>query len=80
MHCDTVYRPTANTGTTLSGWEQTVDYLKTLGYEVVCIDQHVWFGVEGHWNDTRQLILLERISFHCLQHRREGLFPLTDRD
>ena len=34
------------------GWGQTVDYLKTLGYEVVCIDQHAQFGVDGHWNDT----------------------------
>ncbi len=35
-----------------TGWEQTVDYLQTLGYEVVCIDQYAQFGAKDHWNDT----------------------------
>tara|TARA_Y100000034_G_scaffold1451_2_gene1807 strand:+ start:343 stop:2241 length:1899 start_codon:yes stop_codon:yes gene_type:complete len=34
------------------GWKQTVDYLKTLGYDVVCIDRDACFGVEDHWNHT----------------------------
>jgi len=35
-----------------SGWDQTVEYLQNLRYDVVCIDQHARFGIEGHWNDT----------------------------
>jgi len=35
-----------------NGWEQTVDYLKSLGYDVVCIDQYECYGIEGHWNHT----------------------------
>ena len=35
-----------------TGWDQTVDYLQSLGYDVVCIDQHARFGTEGQWNDT----------------------------
>ncbi len=34
------------------GWDQTVDYLQSLGYDVVCIDQYARFGTEGQWNDT----------------------------
>ena len=55
------------------GWEQTVDYLKTLGYEVVCIDQHVRFGVEGHWNDTPVN------SIRKNQFDNDPEIPLTDR-
>ena len=35
-----------------TGWYETVNYLKTLGYEVVCIDQHECYGIEGRWNNT----------------------------
>ena len=34
------------------GWDQTVDYLQSLGYDVVCIDEHARFGTKGQWNDT----------------------------
>lgn len=33
-----------------NGWYQTVEYLKSLGYEVVCIDKHNTFGIDGHMN------------------------------
>ena len=32
------------------GWEQTVDYLNSLGYEVLCIDKNSSFGVDGSMN------------------------------
>jgi autotransporter strand-loop-strand O-heptosyltransferase len=35
-----------------TGWNQTVDYLQSLEYDAVCIDQHARFGVADHWNDT----------------------------
>ena len=56
-----------------SGWEQTVDYLQTLGYEVVCIDQHARFGVEGHWNDT------PANSIRKNQFNDDEAIPLTER-
>ena len=55
------------------GWEQTVDYLQTLGYEVVCIDRHVRFGVKGHWNDT------PANSIRKNQFDNDPEIPLTDR-
>jgi autotransporter strand-loop-strand O-heptosyltransferase len=56
-----------------TGWDQTVDYLQSLGYEVVCIDQHVRFGVEGHWNDTPVN------SIRKNQFDGDPEIPLTDR-
>jgi autotransporter strand-loop-strand O-heptosyltransferase len=35
-----------------TGWNETVNYLKTLGYDVVCIDQNECYGIEGRWNRT----------------------------
>jgi hypothetical protein len=32
------------------GWSKTVDYLKNLGYQVVCVDKYYTFGVEGSVN------------------------------
>lgn len=57
------------------GWKKTVDYLKSLGYEVVCIDKHPLFGVHGSMNSipdncidaTGEKPLSERINqlMHC---------------
>lgn len=33
-----------------TGWQQTVDYLISLGYDVVCIDRDSSFGIPGHFN------------------------------
>ena len=33
-----------------NGWIQTVDYLKNLGYKVVCVDKHYSYGIEGYRN------------------------------
>lgn len=32
------------------GWEKTVDYLKKLGYKVVCVDKHYSFGTSEYTN------------------------------
>ena len=32
------------------GWAKTVDYLKQLGYKVVCVDKHYSFGGAGYTN------------------------------
>ena len=32
------------------GWVKTVDYLKNLGYKVVCVDKHYIFGCEPNMN------------------------------
>lgn len=32
------------------GWPTLIDYLKSLGYRVLCIDQHKVFGTTGYWN------------------------------
>ena len=56
-----------------SGWDQTVEYLQNLGYDVVCIDQHARFGVEGHWNDTPVN------SIRNNQFNDDPETPLTDR-
>ncbi len=32
------------------GWEKLTKMLKKSGYEVVAVDQHETFGIEGHWN------------------------------
>ena len=52
------------------GWTKTVDYLKSLGYDVVCIDRHPVFGVDGSMNSipkncidkTGDYTLLDRIN------------------
>lgn len=33
-----------------TGWKQTVNYLNSLGYDVVCIDKHPCYGVDGSMN------------------------------
>lgn len=57
------------------GWVKTVDYLKFLGYEVICIDKHSVFGIEGSYNTipynctdkTGDINLSDRINdlLHC---------------
>ncbi len=32
------------------GWIKTVDYLKNLGYKIVCVDKYYSFGAEGYTN------------------------------
>jgi len=56
-----------------SGWEQIVDYLQSLGYEVVCIDEYARFGTEGHWNDT------PAHSIRKNQFNNDPEIPLSDR-
>jgi len=51
-----------------TGWQQTVDYIKELGYEVVCIDRNASFGVDGKFNYMPK---------NCID--RTGDFPLQDR-
>jgi autotransporter strand-loop-strand O-heptosyltransferase len=58
-----------------TGWQETVDYLKSLDYEVVCIDKHPVFGHGNHMNTipkncidkTGEMHLMERINdlMHC---------------
>jgi autotransporter strand-loop-strand O-heptosyltransferase len=33
-----------------TGWQQTVDYLKSIGYDVVCIDKYKYFGTDKKMN------------------------------
>ena len=57
------------------GWEQTIKYLNDLGYSVVCIDKHSFFGKdkkmnsipEGVIDKTGDLPLQERITdiYNC---------------
>ena len=58
-----------------SGWKQTVNYLKTLGYEVVCIDRDACFGVKDHWNYTPD----NAIRKNDTQGSGEPEIPLMDR-
>lgn len=58
-----------------TGWYQTVEYIKSLGLDVVCIDKYPVFGVDGSMNQippncidkTGELPLEERINdlMHC---------------
>lgn len=50
------------------GWAKTVDYLKSLGYDVVCIDKHPIFGVDGAMNS---------IPKNCID--KTGEYSLMDR-
>ena len=53
-----------------TGWQQTVDYLKSVGYDVVCIDKNKHFGTskkmncipEGCIDKTGDLPLQERMN------------------
>ena len=36
---------------TKEGWEKIIQYLKSLDYEVVCIDKYYSFGIENYMND-----------------------------
>lgn len=57
------------------GWTKTVNYLKSLGYEVVCIDKYQTFGIDKYMNEipgnclnkTGDISLLDRINdlLHC---------------
>ena len=33
-----------------TGWQQTVDYLNSIGYEVICIDKNKYFGTDKKMN------------------------------
>lgn len=50
------------------GWTKTVDYLKSIGYDVVCIDKHCYFGAQNHMNT---------IPNNCIN--KTGDRPLSDR-
>jgi len=50
------------------GWKKTIDYLKSLGYDVICIDKYPVFGVEGSMNV---------IPSNCID--RTGDLPLSER-
>jgi len=53
-----------------TGWQQTVDYLKSIGYDVICIDKYKHFGTdkkmncipEGCIDKTGDLSLEERMN------------------
>lgn len=34
------------------GWTMLINYIKSKGYKVLCVDQHQTYGVEGNWNNT----------------------------
>lgn len=53
---------------TQNGWNKLVNYIKSLGYEVVCIDKYKQFGIEGHMNT---------IPDNCLD--KTGNIDLNDR-
>jgi autotransporter strand-loop-strand O-heptosyltransferase len=52
------------------GWQQTVDYLKSIGYDVICIDKQEYFGTDkkmncipkGCINKTGDISLQERMN------------------
>lgn len=50
------------------GWNGVVKYLKSVGYDVVCIDKHQSFGVEGNFNHMPSGVI-----------NKTGDFPLSDR-
>jgi len=50
------------------GWKKTISYLKSLGYEVVCIDRYYSFGNGNNMNV---------IPKNCIN--KTGDFPLSDR-
>jgi autotransporter strand-loop-strand O-heptosyltransferase len=33
-----------------NGWFEAVEYLKNLGYQVICVDKYSGFGIENHFN------------------------------
>jgi autotransporter strand-loop-strand O-heptosyltransferase len=53
-----------------TGWQETVDYLKSLDYDVVCIDKYPFFGHGNNMNSipkgcidkTGEFTLMERIN------------------
>jgi autotransporter strand-loop-strand O-heptosyltransferase len=51
-----------------SGWSQTVEYLKSLGLEVVCIDKHPVFGVDGSMNQIPPGCI-DKTGEHSLEDR-----------
>lgn len=51
-----------------NGWIKTVDYLKSLGYDVICIDRNSAFGINSHMNF---------IPPNCID--KTGNLPLQDR-
>jgi len=50
------------------GWVKTVDYLKSLGYDVVCIDKYPCYGVDGSMNSIPNNAI-----------NKTGELPLSDR-
>jgi len=56
-----------------TGWKQVVDYLKSLRYEVVCIDQYGVFGTEGNWNHTPENAIRKN------EFKDDPEIPLSDR-
>ena len=57
-----------------TGWDETISYLQSLGYEVVCIDQHASFGVSEHFN----LVPAGAIK-KCWTKEGDELLPIADR-
>lgn len=50
------------------GWNQTIEYLKNLNYDVICIDKHKNFGIQNHLNS---------MPLNCIDDT--GDKPLEDR-
>jgi len=57
-----------------TGWEQTVEYLRSLDYEVVCIDHHASFGVAPNFNQVPNNVIKK-----CWAKDGDEFFPISDR-
>ncbi len=56
-----------------NGWKKVVNYLKFLGYDVVCIDKHKTFGIKGNQN-TIPSDCIDKTGDISLQDRIDDLY------
>jgi autotransporter strand-loop-strand O-heptosyltransferase len=56
------------------GWVKTVDYLKKLGYKVVCVDKHHSFGASGYIN-----ICPNNIDYFAGEHSLDEIIDIINR-
>jgi len=56
-----------------NGWEKVVNYLKFLDYDVVCIDKHKTFGIQGNYN-TIPSDCIDKTGDISLQDRIDDLY------
>ena len=55
------------------GWAKTVDYLKKLGYKVVCVDKYYSFGAAGYTN-----ICPNNIDYFAGQHSLDEIIDIIN--